>query len=106
MLTEAFQEMRNPRDISVVNGCRRYARIKTIKSGVIRLVKRKNKNATIPTMTSPINSFVVGLQRGEFLKGCSMPKISRVTIFYRLSRLKQNTPRGKYSRGAVCWRLT
>jgi hypothetical protein len=52
----------------VAIGWSRYARMKTIKSGVIRLVKRMNKNAIIPTTTKPTKSFVVELQRGEVVK--------------------------------------
>ena len=39
--------------------------MKTIKRGVTRLVKRYNKNATIPTMTRPTKSLVVEVQRGD-----------------------------------------
>src|SRR5215208_6801319 len=54
--------------------------MKTIKSGVIRLVNRASKNATMPTMTSPINNFVVELQRGEFVRYFSMPSLQGSSI--------------------------
>jgi hypothetical protein len=68
MLTAARHDTRSQKEIIVATGWSRYARMKTIRSGVIRLVKRINKNATIPTPTRPTKSFVVGLQRGEVVK--------------------------------------